>query len=265
MFLAETTLHQTVLKSSFDGDLESVATNYEKILGQDLDIPLQSMATAALIANKPKIFVYCLEKGVAFDQDIDRAAARVNNPEMLKYLYEADWRKIKSDHSSLAKLLTSSVGKSQHCVAFLLNQGAHILPETLSTAAFKPPSGADAATMALLLSRGGQQKDSGALQLAAGRDRLDIVKLLLAASANIDEIPANAPGDRMDGWPQTALHEAIAGSRTDVVRLLLDQGARWDLPDSKGRTALDLAESRGQGEIVELIKAHKKADAAGKE
>ena len=45
------------------------------------------------------------------------------------------------------------------------------------------------------MSRGGQPKDSGALQLAAGFGRLDIVKVLSDAGADIDEIPANAIGD----------------------------------------------------------------------
>jgi len=50
---------------------------------------------------------------------------------------------------------------------------------------------------------------------------------------------------RSAGWPNieglTALHAAIGSGRTEMVRYLLDHGARTDIPDWSGRTAIDLA------------------------
>jgi ankyrin repeat protein len=50
---------------------------------------------------------------------------------------------------------------------------------------------------------------------------------------------------RSAGWPNieglTALHAAVQSGREDMVRYLLDHGARTDIPDWSGRTAIDVA------------------------
>jgi ankyrin repeat protein len=50
---------------------------------------------------------------------------------------------------------------------------------------------------------------------------------------------------RSAGWPNiegfTALHAAVGSGRTDMVRYLLDKGARVDIVDASGRTAIDVA------------------------
>lgn len=50
---------------------------------------------------------------------------------------------------------------------------------------------------------------------------------------------------RSAGWPNiegnTALHAAVAANRTEMVKYLLDHGARVDLPDWSGRTVMDVA------------------------
>jgi Ankyrin repeats (3 copies) len=232
--------------------LDDVRSVYEQMKRGNDQVPLQSMATASASKGHADVFRYCLQEGAVIDPDVDHASGMSDNLDMLKVLFEADWRKAKSDQNARDKLLVSSLNNGRQQVAFLLDQGARIQPEAFVRASFNPPSGADVSTVALLLSRGGQPKDSGALQLAAGRGRLDVVEVLLNAGADIDEIPANAPGDVMEGWPQTALHEAIGGKRVDVVRLLLSRGARLDVRDNWGKTALDRARARGQPEILEL-------------
>lgn len=251
--LIDTTIYERVMMDCTSANPENVESLSQRMKANDEKLPLQPMTVAAAVHENANVFRYCLKQGAVFDLEVDKASARASSPQMLKLLYDANWRNIKTDHDALDKVLTSSVGKGQSCVAFLLDQGARVQPTTLSTAAFNPPSGADVPTMALLLSRGGQQKNSGALQLAAGRGRLDMVKLLLDAGADIDEIATNAPGDRMDGWPATALHEAIAGSRVEVVRYLLAHGARPDVHNRNGQTAVDLARSHGKSQILELL------------
>ena len=50
---------------------------------------------------------------------------------------------------------------------------------------------------------------------------------------------------RSQGWPNieglTALHAAVQSGRTDMVRYLLDHGARTDVSDWSGRTPIDVA------------------------
>lgn len=55
--------------------------------------------------------------------------------------------------------------------------------------------------------------------------------------------------------PGTALHRAAELGRVDVVHHLLSWGADTTILDTKGRTALERAESRNQTEVVEMLKA----------
>src|SRR6185436_12624206 len=50
-----------------------------------------------------------------------------------------------------------------------------------------------------------------------------------------------------DRQGQTALFLAAATGRTEVVRYLIEHGARTDLKDDAGKTALDLLQGRGEG------------------
>ncbi|KAJ5814871.1 Ankyrin repeat protein [Penicillium riverlandense] len=55
--------------------------------------------------------------------------------------------------------------------------------------------------------------------------------------------------------PGTALHRAAELGKVDVVRYLLSCGADTTVLDTKGRTALERAESQNQAEVVEMLKA----------
>jgi len=69
-------------------------------------------------------------------------------------------------------------------------------------------------------------------------DRLEAVTLLLEAGADVNAV---------DRAGVTALHVAAADRGADVVRLLAARGARLDLKDERGRTALDVALGVGGG------------------
>ncbi len=42
-------------------------------------------------------------------------------------------------------------------------------------------------------------------------------------------------------------------SKTDIIRLLLQNGAKIDIADSRGRTPLSMAQSSGNKEILDLF------------
>ncbi|ROV86723.1 hypothetical protein VMCG_10946 [Cytospora schulzeri] len=81
--------------------------------------------------------------------------------------------------------------------------------------------------------------------------RVDIVKILLSRSADVD-MP--------DYGKQTALHYAAGWCHGNVVGLLLEKGARADLRDDEGRTPLHYASGHGYLEIVERLLEHEEED-----
>jgi ankyrin repeat protein len=64
----------------------------------------------------------------------------------------------------------------------------------------------------------------------------------------------NTPGWR---YGNTALHEAVSnGASEKVVRMLLDHGARPDVKNKQGKTALQLARASGKPAPVKLLSTH---------
>jgi len=56
--------------------------------------------------------------------------------------------------------------------------------------------------------------------------------------------------------PSAALRQAAETGDVQRLRTILDAPVRVDAPDSRGRTALMLAASRGQAEAVDVLLAH---------
>jgi ankyrin repeat protein len=52
----------------------------------------------------------------------------------------------------------------------------------------------------------------------------------------------------------TALQFAAMSGHTEIVELLLENGADKSLKDNRGMTALQQAEMKGDREIIELLK-----------
>jgi ankyrin repeat protein len=68
-----------------------------------------------------------------------------------------------------------------------------------------------------------------------------------------------------DRQGQTVLHHAASLGRTPVVKYLLEHGARTDLKDDAGKTALDAARGEagsqpGRQEIVTLLSTTRARD-----
>ena len=74
--------------------------------------------------------------------------------------------------------------------------------------------------------------------------RVDIVKVLLAAGANVNAFDE-------DG--ETALMMAAEEGRADVVQALIAGGANVNMMDHEGRTALQHARKEGRSHIVTIL------------
>ena len=101
------------------------------------------------------------------------------------------------------------------------------------------------------------------LSLAVERDRLEIMQLLIAAGTDVHAhnnqalcfaashgktefvkalIEAGADKNKPGQDGHTPLHSAIYNNRVDVIEYLLQKGAKADIPNKGGKTALALAE-----------------------
>jgi ankyrin repeat protein len=94
---------------------------------------------------------------------------------------------------------------------------------------------------------GGGGRGGAAAPAAVNTELLD---LFLAHGADINtrvtgRLSYSMRLSRSAGWPNieglTALHAAVGAGRTDMVRYLLDHGARTDVVDWSGRTPIDVA------------------------
>lgn len=98
-----------------------------------------------------------------------------------------------------------------------------------------------------------------ALALASQHGRGEVVKLLLDAGEDPDRY--NPVGFHAHSTP---LHQAAWAAHFDVVRMLVERGARLDLKDSHHEgTAADWAEYGGQKQIAEYLRTRERSQPPG--
>ena len=82
-----------------------------------------------------------------------------------------------------------------------------------------------------------------------------MVAYLLDRGADVDEVPDN--DDIYDNERQLGLGNALCtaarAGKVEVVKLLLERGAKRQARDTLGRTALDLAELNHHSDCKELL------------
>ncbi|MHC9538878.1 MAG: ankyrin repeat domain-containing protein [Vulcanimicrobiota bacterium] len=122
-------------------------------------------------------------------------------------------------------------------------------------------------------------------------DYIEIVKMLIAAGADVNAKPARTSSYKnppigtyplqiaaIKGWTEmaelllsagaravinekddvyhyTPLHHAAEKGNKALVKILLDNGADKEIKDDKGRTPLKIAEEKGHAEIIELLRS----------
>jgi uncharacterized protein len=101
-----------------------------------------------------------------------------------------------------------------------------------------------------------------ALAIAARMGRLAFVKALLADKANAEQL------DRPNVAGSTPLFQAVQADRAAVAKMLIDAGAKVDVANRQGETALSAAAFNANAELAEALLAHKApadtVDATGK-
>ena len=101
---------------------------------------------------------------------------------------------------------------------------------------------------------------SNALLLLARKSEL-CPQLASEKKPDLALIMSNFPGIDINflysNRKRTALHYAAENGYTKLAKALLDKGAKFDIADSDGNTALQLAQANGHDDIVKLIEAKK--------
>lgn len=150
-------------------------------------------------------------------------------------------------------------------MTWFLDHGATIDTATLRRAAAAPAPIPAPCIIAVLDHYSRQSSVRGAkllrgtrlLQNAARKGNVALVQLLLAAGAEVDEIVMSSSHGAGPA-ETTALFEAVDCQHEEVIRLLLQSGAdpnRLVGRDGRCLTPLSLAEARGQGPIVAVLRA----------
>uniref|UniRef100_A0A3B3SRK2 E3 ubiquitin-protein ligase MIB2 n=1 Tax=Paramormyrops kingsleyae TaxID=1676925 RepID=A0A3B3SRK2_9TELE len=86
-----------------------------------------------------------------------------------------------------------------------------------------------------------------ALQVAAHQGHMEVVKVLLQATSNIEV--KDEDGD-------TALHYTAFGNQAEIARLLLSKGAKVNLLNNSMCTALHIAVNKGFTDVVRVLLEH---------
>jgi hypothetical protein len=139
-------------------------------------------------------------------------------------------------------------------VKALLQKGAEVdAADAQGSTALQLAAGSgDLTSVRTLLERGAdpnakQRFGWTALMKSAGHGDLEIVRLLIAHNADVNAVSGPDDG-RVKHGPTvmgylTPLHWAAVSGRDEIVRVLLDAGAKVDKPDVRGMTALMTAVS----------------------
>jgi hypothetical protein len=255
--LIDTELYEKLFRHCLTGSLPEVRLVVEQLEEQQsVPVPLQPLATLAASKGHAQILQFCLDKGVVFDINLDRAAYRgAANPAMLDVLLEANWQNLQHSKSTRNSLVRDAASQDVKMLIWLLDHGAKVSRETIKQAG---KVGTPVPTMALLVEKcgAGALADSCALQFAARRGDRDMVEFLLHVGADVEEMPTMM-GDIREPGPFTALYEAVNGQHVEVVQLLLDHGAKADRVCGRhvgvNETPLQAARRLGNSQIVSLL------------
>lgn len=165
-------------------------------------------------------------------------------------------------------LVAAYTNGASETVKFLLSKGVRV--NAADTSGITPLIAAanvnDSTTAKLLIDQGADinaraniGQPATPLMAAAHNGNAELVRLLLARSASVN-VPSMPSSNRVNnGIVQfgsvTALHQGVASGSAEVVKLVLEAGAKADAQDMRGMTPLmfSLATDRPNIEIIRML------------
>jgi len=152
-------------------------------------------------------------------------AVTANRKKTARYLLKAGANPDKANVKKISPLVAASYNGSRRLVKQLLKAGAN-------------PSQTDAS-------------GKGPAVYAAGKGYTDILKLLLDADADVNQVYGNGLTALM--WAAGHANDVPSAEGLATAKLLIERGAKFDIADNRGKTALMIAAERNHPEIVELL------------
>jgi len=256
--VVDTRSYEDLFSSCMRGDVGQVKPILKQMVDENSPrIPLQPLATLAAYEGHAEILRLCLDEGAIFDRYLDKATFHgllysPRDPTMLDTLWAVNWRDMQHSQKALDDLVTRSVARSDDTMLnWLLDHGARINSDAICTVSLP---GRRLSTVSICLANCGitSFKGWGALQYAAGSGDMELAKLLLNAGADVEEMPYQL--DMREPGPYTALYQAVLGQQTEMIRFLLDRGAKVDTRCGRAEdTPLKLARRLGNCEVLDLL------------
>lgn len=221
--------------------------------------PLSTIMTAAVYHDSSAIVAYCLSKKTEPVDPVMTFVAQRNAWKSYKLLVEAGSIDINHVVPWYGDILsTVATNNNLPMARFCLEHGAN--PNRNRVDEYKTVLAATAELgyvdmVALLLDYGAVLKGSGAIVLAADEGEVEMVKFLLERGADVDEVGVEDPLDeRTREDVGSALHRAVENGFGEVARVLLEEGADVELRNARGVSGRRMAEERGLGEVLEVIR-----------
>ena len=242
-----------------DEDLDAVQKyiSQQEAVDPSFKPPWQEMLYTATGKDSVEIATYCLKNGAAVTDDVLKkllicrakaiyiACLETKKVDVNHYIpwygdilsnaataNDLEWARLSLEHGADPNLNLYEEHKS-------------ILAATAELASLE--------MVTLLVENGAHVKGSGAIVMAAEEGKLDVVEYLLDHGADIDEIGIEHPTDpRYKEDMGSALHRAVNAGHRDVVEYLIKQGANLNLKDEMERTPMDLARTR-KDEVIENL------------
>ncbi len=185
-------------------------------------------------------------------------ASAIGKPEFVEVLLDAGARINAANTSGFTALIQSIDLGREEVAELLLEKGADPnAVESNGLSVLKHAVNKDNVTIIENLLKAGldvnARENIGILVLPAYRDQAEIVRLLLAAGANIDE------RDPDDPYQANSLMRASMAGNVDIVRMLLEAGADLYVEDMDGDKAFKYADLGGDMEVVRILKLAKTA------
>ena len=253
---------ESLIRSASKGNLEA----FEKLLLpnlssslQEADFTLEQLAGIAAQYHHARILRFCISIGANVNDEAVRIGLlQSGHLNVYKTAIGAGFE-INYHHDGITggPLIWATLRNHIPLATCLLSHGADPNRD-VQNHVYRPLAKAaendNVAMIELLLGYGAQMDRSGALLVAAGNGKLEAARCLVSHGANINLI---RKGDtylyNSIDQEESSLHLAVKGEYIEMVAFLVESGARLDLMNHEGKTALVCSVEMNNAEIFQII------------